>query len=144
MSAGRLDPVGDADHEQDEPGGESDVAGPVDLGVVTLPELLQLQVRPDRSEQPERHGDQEDQPPVDRGQHAAEDQADERSADARDVVDAESQAALVRGECVGQDGGGIGHQECGADALEDAADDQPVGSVGPVNGSTVSNSEATV
>ena len=92
---------------------------------MALAELLELQVGPDGAEEAEGHGDEEHQPPVDGGEHAAENQADEGAADAGDVVDAEREAALVGGEGVGEDGGGVGDEERGADALDDAADDQP-------------------
>ena len=64
---------------------------------------------------------------MDRGEHSSKDQTDEGSADARDVVDAQGQTALIRGECVRQDRGGICHQERGTDALEEPADDEPGG-----------------
>jgi len=51
----RLDAVGDADQHRDQPGGEGQVAPPVELGRVALAELTQLQVGPDRAEHAERH-----------------------------------------------------------------------------------------
>ncbi len=73
----------------------------------------------------ERHRHQEHQPPLDRSQHAAQDEADERSAHRGDAVDAHRHAPFVRGEGVGQDRGGVGEQERPADTLEHPHDDDP-------------------
>src|SRR5665213_1058638 len=86
--------------------------------------LPQLQVGPDGAEQPDRHRDQEHEPPVDRGEQSAEHEPDEHPAHADDVVDAERHPALVGGERVGDDRGGVGQQERRADALHDPEDDQ--------------------
>ena len=127
MPVGWFYAVGDADHHQDQTEGEGDVAPPVDRSPSTHAALLELEVRPHRSEQAEGYGNQEDEAPFDRGQQPAEDQADEDAADAGDVVDAERQAPLVRGEGIGQDGGRVADQEGGADTLHDASGDQPDG-----------------
>ena len=92
---------------------------------MTLTEFLQVDVRPDRPKEPEGHRDEKHQPPVDRAEDPAEDEANECSTDSRHVVDTERQSALVRRECVGQDRGRIGDQESRADPLKEASDDQP-------------------
>jgi hypothetical protein len=120
----RPDPVRDRDHDQDQPEREGDVARPVDRRATRLRALLELQVGPDGPEQPHRNGDQEHQPPVDRREQPAEHQADEQPADADDVVDAERHPALIGGERVGDDRGGVREQERRADPLDDAKGDQ--------------------
>ena len=132
MAAVGADAVGDADHDRDQADGERDVAGPVDRRVLARADLPQLQVRPDGAEDAERDRDEEDQAPVDRRQDAADDEADEEAADPDDIGDPEREPALVGGERVGEDRGGVGEQERGADALHDAEDDQPVGARTPV------------
>ena len=87
--------------------------------------LAELEVAEDGGEQADGHRDQEDEPPVDRGQHAAEDQPDERAAEGGGLVDPEGHAPLVVGEDVGEDGRRVGHQHGRAHPLEDAHDDQP-------------------
>ena len=109
---------------------EGEVARPVDRARATHADLAQLAVRPDRPEDARRDGDEEDQPPVDRREQTAEHEADERAADADDVRDPEREPALVRRERVGEDRARVREQERGADALEDAEDDQPVGAGG--------------
>ncbi len=119
-----LDALGDADHDQDDAGREGEVAEPVDRLMRPGGQVPQPHVGPDRAEDAERDRDQEDQPPVDRGEHAAQDQPDERPAHAGDVVDAEGHAALVLRERVGQDGAGVAQQERAADALHDPEQQQ--------------------
>ena len=87
--------------------------------------LAQLAVGPDGAEEADRHRDQEDEPPLDRGEHPAEDEADERAAEAGHLVDAEGHAPLVLGEGVGHDGRGVGDEQRRAHPLEDAHDDEP-------------------
>ena len=55
------------------------------------PELAQRQVAPHGAEQADGHRHEEDEPPVDRRQHAAEDQPDEGPAERRALVDPEGQ-----------------------------------------------------
>ena len=71
----------------------------------------------------DRHAHPEHRAPVPLGQHAADDQADERAGQRRHLVDAEGEAAPVGREGVGDDRGGVGHQHRAADALHDAHDD---------------------
>ena len=124
------DPVGDRDHRQDQPEGEGRVPPPVDLARVRGAQLFQFEVRPDGAEEADRDRDQEDEPPVDRRQQAAEDQADEHPADADDVVDPERHAALVGGEGVGEDRRRVGEQAGAADPLDEPEADQEEGAVG--------------
>src|SRR5664279_4901972 len=119
-----LDPVGDADHDQDQADCEGDVAGPVDPCRAARGALPQPEIAEDGGEQPDGNRHQEDQPPVDRRQDATEDQADERPAEGGRLVDPECQPPLIVGEHVGQDGRRVGHQHGGAHSLEDAHDDQ--------------------
>ena len=133
MAAGRADAVGDRDHDEDEPDGEGQVARPVDARAARGAQLAQGDVGPDGAEQPHGHRDEEDQAPVDRGEDAAEDQADEHAADADDVVDPQRHAALARREGVGDDRRRIGQQAGAADALHDAEDDQVGGSGAPLH-----------
>ncbi len=119
--------VGDPDQDEDEAGRERDVAEPVDLGRCAHPPLLELRVGEEGAEDPEGHRDQEDEVPLDRRQHAAEDEPDERTGDGRRVVDAQTQAPLISGERVGDDGRGVGEEHGAADALADAHGDEPDG-----------------
>ena len=96
-------------------------------------ELAQAPVRPDRPCDPGRHRDEEDEPPRDRREHAAEHEPDEQTADADDVVDPERQAALVRGEGVGEDRHRVRDEEGGTDPLHDPEGDEPVGPGAPVH-----------
>ncbi len=128
-----LDAVGDGDHHQHEAEGERDVARPVDPRSIAVAHLAELDVAPDSAEQSDRHRHQEDEPPVDGGEDAAEDQADERAADAGGLVDAESEATLIVGEGVGEDGSRVGDEEGSPDPLEDADDDQPQPCRSPVH-----------
>ncbi len=122
-----LDPIGDADHHEGEPDAEGDVAEPVDAAPGAGRPGPRASDRPRRAEGAEGHRDEEDQPPVDRGQQSSHDEADERAADPGDVVDAEGEAALVLREGVGQDRRGVGDEEGGPDALHDAEDDEVEG-----------------
>ncbi len=125
VPAVRLDAVCDAGQQHDQPDGERDVAQPVDLGWRADADFLQAQIGPDRPAQPDRHGHDEDQAPVDGRQHAAEDQADELTGDAGHLVDPHRGAALVGGERVREDGRRVGHQHGAADRLDDSETDQP-------------------
>ena len=87
--------------------------------------VAQLEVRPDRAEETEGHRDEEHQAPLERGQHAAEDEAEEGAADGGDAVDAQGEAPFVGGERVGDDGVGVGEEEGATDALAHAHDDDP-------------------
>jgi len=79
--------VHDAGEHRDQPGREQGIAQPVDLGRDADPVVAEPEVGPDRAEQAERNRHQEDQPPLHRGQHAAEDEAEERAGDRGDAVD---------------------------------------------------------
>src|ERR1700733_13292455 len=76
------------------------------------------------AEEPDGAGAEKDQSPLNRREDPAEDEPDERAADARDLIDAERHAALVLGKGVGEDRRGVGDEDRGADALEDAHDDE--------------------
>ena len=67
--------VGDADQDEDQADGEGDVAEPVDLGRRAHAAVLELRVGHDGAEDADGYRDQEDQAPLDRGQHPAEHQA---------------------------------------------------------------------
>ena len=83
------------------------------------------EVAPHRGEEPDGHGDEEDQTPVDRREQPAQQEPDERAADGGRLVDAEREAAAVEWEGVGEDGGRVGHEHGGTDALKDPHDDEP-------------------
>src|SRR6202044_2660830 len=68
--------VHDAGEQRDKADGEQRVAQPVDLGRDADPVVAELEVGPDRAEQAERDRDQEDEPPLDGGEHSAQDQAE--------------------------------------------------------------------
>ena len=93
-----LDAVGDAHHDQDEAEGEGDVAGPVDAGRPPGAGLVEFEVAEDGGEQPDGHGHQEDQPPVDRGQQTTEDQSDERAAEGGGLVDPSAMPRWLSGK----------------------------------------------
>ena len=82
-------------------------------------------IRPERAEQTERDRDEEHQPPVDRSEQAAEDQADERPGNGRHLVDTEGESASVGRERVGEDSRRIREQHGRANALDDAPEDDP-------------------
>src|SRR5207344_2708629 len=90
-----LDAVGDADQDADQADREGDVAQPVDPGLGPDPDLAEAQVGPDGAADPDRHRDQEDQPPVHRGEHTAQDEPDEGPGDTGHLVDPHRRAALV-------------------------------------------------
>ena len=90
--------VHDAGQHRDQADREQGVAQPVDVGWDADAVVAQLEVGPDGAEQAERDRDEEDEPPVDRGEHAAQDQPDERAADGGDPVDAHRLAPLVPGK----------------------------------------------
>ena len=67
------------------------------------------------------------------------------AADADDVVDAERHAALVGGERVGDDRGGVGEQAGAADALDDAGSTiRYIAPARPFSQSIASSSDAAV
>ena len=137
MPAGRTDAVGHRRHDQDQAERERRVAPPVDRRRLRRVQLAQAAVGPNGSEDPDRHRDQEHQPPVDRREHAAEHEADEEAADADDVVDAQSHPALVGGERVGDDRRRVRQQAGAADTLHEPQPDQvdrAVAAVHPVDG----------
>src|SRR3954447_7875035 len=104
---------------------EGRVPPPVDSRGAGRAGVDELAVAPDGAEDADRHGHDEDEPPLDRGEDAAEDEADERAGDRGDAVDAEREAALVRREGVGEDRARVREQHCAADALDDAHADHP-------------------
>ena len=120
-----LDAVGDADEHRDQADREGDVAPPVHAGGAAFAGVAQLEVGPDRAEHAERHGHEEHQVPVDGAEQAADHQPEERAGDRGDAVDAQRRPALPRGEGVGEDRAGVGHQAGAADALDDPPADQP-------------------
>ena len=114
------DPVGDPDHHQHEAGGERRGCRASRSGSrVRTPISRSLRYDQIVPEEPERDRDEEDEPPGDRREHAAEDEADEHAADADDVVDPEREAALVGREGVGEDRDRVRDQERRADPLHD-------------------------
>ena len=119
--------VGDADQDEDEPDGEGDVAQPVDLRRRAHAAVLELQVRPHGAHHADGHRDEEDEAPLDRGEQAAEDQADEGARHRGHVVDAEAEPTLVGREGVGDDRRRVGEEHGATDALADAHHDQPDG-----------------
>jgi hypothetical protein len=132
-AAVRLEPVGDADQDRDQAHAEEQVAPPVHLRVLTDADVVQHVVRPDGAEHADWGRDEEDKVPVHRGEHAAEDQSDERARDRCDRVQPERGAALVGRERVGEDRGRVGEQERAADALHHPPDDQPQRAGHPVH-----------
>jgi hypothetical protein len=80
---------------------------------------------PDGAEEAERDRDEEDEPPVDRGEKATEHEPDEHSADAGDVVDAEGEAALVGREGISENRRRVADQAGGTDALDHPEHHQP-------------------
>ena len=89
--------------------------------------FLELHVGDDGAEDADGHRDQEHEMPLDGGQHAPEDEPDERAGDGRRVVDAQSEATLIGGERVGDDGRGVGEEHGPTDSLADAHGDEPDG-----------------
>ena len=67
-------------------------------------------VAPDRADQPERHRHEEHQPPFDRRQYPAEDEAEERAAHRAHPVDPHGPAPLAGREGIGDDGTGVSEQ----------------------------------
>ena len=133
VTAVGLDAVDDPGQDGDETHAEGDVPGPVDPGPDPHTVVDELHIRPDGAEDAERHADQKDEAPGDRGQEPSDEQPDEGPGDGGHAVDAEGQAALVGREGVGQDGAGVGEQECPADPLEDPHDDEPEGARRPAS-----------
>ena len=88
--------VGDPHQDQDEARRERGVAPPVDAGRGADAAVLELAIGPHRAEDPEGHRHEEDHVPLDRGQQATEHEADERTGDGGDVVDAEAEARVGR------------------------------------------------
>ena len=120
-----LDAVGDRAEDEDDAKAEGQVAAPVDPAARGMPRPVpQLEPGPDGADEADRDIDPEDEAPAGVGQQPADDEAEELSADGRYHVDAEREAALLRGEGVGEDGGGIGHDQRAADALDHADDDE--------------------
>jgi hypothetical protein len=125
VCAVRLDPVGDADHQQHEAGGEGEIAPPVDLPGLAHAELAQRVVRPDRREEADRNRDDEDEPPFERSEQASEHEPEKRARDHRDAVDAEGEPTLVVREGIGEDRARVREDERATDSLPDPHQDQP-------------------
>ena len=90
-----------------------------------VPDFVQRDVGPDRADDAERHAHDEDEVPVDGGEDATDDQAEERSGDRGDLVEPEREPAAVRREGIREDGGRVGEQHRAADRLHDSPEDQP-------------------
>ena len=120
-----LDPVRDADEDRGEPEAERQVAPPVDPGALGRAELLETEVGPDRPDDADRHADEEDEPPVDRGEDTADYEADELAGDGRDPADPEGEPALVRRERVREDRLRVREEEGAPDPLDEPHPDQP-------------------
>lgn len=125
VTAVGLNAVRDPDEHRDQADREGDVAAPVHPGPLTHAGVVQFEVRPDRADQTERDGHQEDQVPGDRREHPADDQAEEAARDGGDAVDAQRETTLAGRERVGEDRAGVRHQERTADTLHDSPRDQP-------------------
>ena len=124
------EPIGDADEDEDQAGGEGDVAQPVDGGGGAHTAVLELEIGPGGAGEAEGDRDEEDQVPLHGGEQATEHEADERPRDGSHVVDAETEATLMRREGVSDDGRRVGEEHGAADALPDAHGDKPDGAAG--------------
>ena len=125
VAAVGLDAVGDGDQDGRQADGEGDVPPPVDP-TATLPACLtESGVGPPGPEEPDRDVDPEHGSPVQRGEQATGDQADELAGQRGHLVGAEREAPFGRGEGVGQDGRRVGLQHRATDGLEDPPADQP-------------------
>ena len=89
-----------------------------------LGRLAQVPAAPDRAEQTDGNTEHKDQPPVDDGEQAADDEAEDRTDDAGHLVESHRQAALVFRESVCQNGRAVGKEEAGADALDQPINDK--------------------
>src|ERR1700683_134188 len=76
-AAVRQQAVGDPDQDRDQAGAEQDVAPPVHPRPAPGALVPQHEIRPHGAERPDGRRDEEDQVPVDRAEHAAEQQPDE-------------------------------------------------------------------
>ena len=83
------------------------------------PDLLDQEARRgERPDDPDRHVEPEDRPPAEARQPAAEDRAEDLARADDHRVDPERPAQLAARERVGDERGGVRHQERPADALE--------------------------
>jgi|GEM_PF-4446854 len=90
-----------------------------------LRDLLEVPVRPQGRDEPDRDVHEEDPPPPDRGRDDPSQNEPGDSPDHdRDLVHAERAAPLVRRERVRDDRHGVREQEPGADRLHEAEDDE--------------------
>ena len=128
-----LDPVGDADHDADEPEREGDVAPPVDPRGPPRADLAQRAVGPDRGDETDRDRDEEDETPRHGREHTAEDKPQKRTGDRRNRVHPEREPTLMLRKRVGQDRARVREQERAPDALPDAHRDQPERARAPVH-----------
>ena len=126
----RVVPADDAAlrHREDEPGepdDERDDAAEVEPAVVVGgDELVQHERAPRRGGQAERHVEPEHPVPGDRDQHAAEHRTEHEPDRGDHRVRPHGEAQLLLRERVGDQRGGVREQERGAEALDDAPDDQ--------------------
>ena len=68
--------------------------------------------------------------PLHWGQEATQNQSDEGAGDRGDVVDAQTEAALMGGEGVGDDGRRVGEEHGATHPLADPHGDEPDGTCG--------------
>ena len=85
----RLQTVDDAGQDGDESNGEGEVARPVDRRRGPCTVVVKFVVRPEGSQQADRHRDEEDEMPLDWCQDATDHESHERAADGGDSVDAQ-------------------------------------------------------
>ena len=117
--------LGDAEREPGEAGHERRGAEEVEPAVGVAPgELVQHAVAPGGAEQRERHVEPEHPVPRDRDERAAEHRPEHEPDRGDHRVRPHRQAELLARERVGDERGGVGEQERGADALEDPPQDQ--------------------
>src|SRR5579883_322155 len=113
-----LNTIGDAKQDSSCASGKGDIARPVKLLIfANSGNFSQIQIGPDCADNADRDADQEDQPPVEVGQDATENQPDHRAENGGNLVDAQSQPALVSGKGIGDDGRAIGKKKARANAL---------------------------
>ena len=116
----------EAEHEQEQGGGEGDLAGDVDLAGARVARLHDLRAGDPQAPRAEGHVDEEDPLPVQAArQRAADERADgERRADGGAVGGQGAGALLGLGEGVGEDRQRDGEHHGGAQALGGARGDE--------------------
>ena len=110
------------EHEQEQAGGQRDLAGHVELAGVRVARLLDRLARDRDADQAERQVDEEDPAPVEAaGERAADERADGEGGADRSAVGGERLAALLRvRERLREQGERDGEHDRGADALRGA------------------------